>query len=111
MTSLNIAHAFYLVILAFMIGSLSLITRRKIILTEKERKNPGEFRAQATNSSFESQRTCPSILPRIILGYAYATFAIAAVLLLLIFIESVGMGNAIGPIVEALSKVERNLAC
>jgi len=83
MTELNGPHAFWLVFIATVMGML------------------GRHGWRAWDRG----------LSRVAFGYMVLSFAMAGIVSILIVLDRVGFGRAVGPVVELLSKVEAGLAC
>ena len=122
MTELNTPYALWLVLLASVMGSLSLYglrTARGMV------RFPHQFRQKLVErepthllailwvhpGGEESIRSWGIALSRLALVYAVLSFSTAGVVSSLIVMDRAGMDRTVGPVVEVLSKIESGLAC
>lgn len=122
MTELNTPYALWLVLLATVVGILSLFGLRT---ARGMAKSPVQYRQKLTDNEpthplailwmqpggEKSIGTWGIALSRLALVFMVFSFATAGVVSTLIIMDSAGMGRAVGPVVEFLSKIEADLAC
>jgi hypothetical protein len=121
MTELNTSYALWLVLLATVVGILSLHGLRA---ARGMAKSPGQYRRRLIEKGpthplailwiqpggEESIRSWGIALSWLALVYAVFSLATAGIVSALIVMDCAGMDSSVGPVVELLSKVESDLA-
>lgn len=122
MTELNIPHALWLLLIGTVMAGLSLYGLRA---ARRMAHSPRLFRQkliekQATHAlaiiwsqsrSEESIRSWGVMLSRLAITYALISVITVLVVSALLIMHSAGMDSTVSPIVEALARVEADLAC
>lgn len=119
---LNTPHALWLLLIATVMGVLSLYGLRT---ARGMAKSPEQYRRKLIEEGSThplarlwmqprgdvSIRSWGRALSRLALAYAVFSFATVVVVSALLILNRAGMDSVVSPIVEVLSKVEADLAC
>ena len=119
---LNTPHALWLLLIATVMGILSLyglqVTRRMTKSPAQYRRKLFEERSTHLLAGLSMQtrgevlvRRWGGALSRLALVYVVFSFATVVVVSILLILDRAGMDSVVSPIVEVLSKVEADLAC